>query len=594
MDEEVPDSDGEEYLPLQPKLVTPFTPAAAVPTDSISPFSAAKAVASTKDPISSSSSDVRPPRPRPKPTYKGAPGHPSNLAETSLIGSFSDSVPSSLSDRVKMRNRVVSKVSAPDSTSSSSHRPAVVSTDVIEIDSSEDELISNPKPKAASNKKPAAKSKGSRLTTSSSSSNVPMPSPRQPSPNLPTTIPFPSQLPPSDPFPQSTGMSRYHPEHEGDGEGSIPPIATLTAAGDTSFEPDSSPSRRKEKARPKPKPKPKKPKPPVPDSQDQLQYDFEADGFGGNRDTRMMPPPLDPPTIPLVIRLPPVARPSTSLTASASNPDTLPDLLTGAPSDKPPKKRKKKADDSDKEKPPKKPRVKKAKKDAEGGEAGGEDKSKKKGKGKEKEEFKSAEFITDEDDPVAPGDAAPLVPPPLPSLMDGVLGGASAHKPVSIISIPDSQADEEELVPLRKRKRATEEDEDNAADRNAEDTGKEATTVKKNKKVKTAGATVDKTKKKAPAKKAKGRTVLSDDEEDGAGGEAPVPFDTMVVNSGEPIPDTTKTDPPTQTGSDVGDEAPQAKVKPAKKKKVAKKTVVSESEDEGDEAFQNKPNVSKI
>jgi hypothetical protein len=49
--------------------------------------------------------------------------------------------------------------------------------------------------------------------------------------------------------------------------------------------------------------------------------------------------------------------------------------------------------------------------------------------------------------------------------------------------------------------------------------------------------------------------------------------------------------PPPLSESEAGDETREENVKPAKKKK-AKKTVVSDSEGEGDDAFQNKPNVS--
>ncbi|KAJ6576644.1 hypothetical protein DFH09DRAFT_1452253 [Mycena vulgaris] len=589
-EEEVPDSDTEEYLPLHPNPVqtTTSTPTAPAPRDSISPFSAVKAVASTKDSISTSSSVPRP-RPKPKPTYKGAAG--SKPADTSLIASFPE-IMSSLSDRVKMRNRATPKTSISDAiSSSSSRRPAViVSSDVIEIADSEDELDLNSKSKGAFKKKPGSKFNGSALPTSSFSSNMPMPSPRQPAPILRTTIPS-SDLPPSDPFPQSTGMTRYQPEHDGDDEGFVPPIATLTAAGDTSFEPlDSSPSRfahRKETARPKPKPKPKKPKPPAPDNHDELR---QEERFGG-RDMHMMGPPFIPHASPVAPPLPPVAGPSSS--TAAAPPDPLPNLLAtiGAPSGKAPKKRKKQGDDEgEKEKPVKKPRTKKAKKDAEGGEGGGEDKPKKKGKGKEKEkeEFKSREFIDDdEDEDVPPAGGAP--PLPLPSLMDGVVPGGvggSSNKPMSVTSIPDSQADEE-LVPL-KRKR-TEGDEADVAESKGNGAATPAT-GKKNKKAKTAGVGVEKTKKKGPAKKAKGRTVMSDDEEDATGGEPPVPADVMPAGS---VPNRLKTTPPAQTESDVGDDAPQAKVKPAKKKQ-AKKTVVSESEGEGDDAFQNKPDVSTI
>ncbi|KAJ7707528.1 hypothetical protein B0H17DRAFT_1032983 [Mycena rosella] len=169
--------------------------------------------------------------------------------------------------------------------------------------------------------------------------------------------------------------------------------------------------------------------------------------------------------------------------------------------------------------------------------------------------------------------------------MDGVISGGASSKPVSVVSIPDSQPDEE-LAPLigEKRKRDVDDDED-AAYQKPESKGKGATAGKKTKKAKTAGGTVDKTKKKGLAKKAKGRTVVSEDEEDGAGGEASVP---AVV----PETDASKTPPPAaQTNLDAADEVPPIlKIKIPKRKPTAKKTVVSESEGEGDDnPFQNKP-----
>ncbi|KAJ7104000.1 hypothetical protein B0H15DRAFT_808021 [Mycena belliarum] len=623
MDEEVPDSDAEEYLPMQPLVqAVPFTPASVALTDAISPFSVAKAVASTQDPISSSS-NVRPPRPRPKPTYKGAPGHPSNLADTSVIESFSDTVPSSLSDRVKTRRRGGKALAL---SPSSSGRPAVTS-DVIEIESSDDELNANLDFKAASIKKQVPEAV---ITTSSSISR---PSSHQHTPYLPTTVPFPSPLPPSDPFPQSTGTSRYVLAHDLDREGAIPPIATLSAAGDTSFEVDSSPGRRKATTRPRPKPKPKKPKPPAPLQHDELRYDFGAVGS----DTRVMPPPLVPRTSPTATAAPPVAGPSTGLA-----PGPLPDLVDSmvAPPSKPAKKRKKQTgDEGEKEKPAKKPRAKKVKKDVEGEEGGG-GKPKKNGKGKEKEkeEFKSAEFITeeDDDDPLPRGG---VLAPALPSLMDGVLGGFSGDKPISVISIPDSQADDE-LAPLlvgEKRKRAaesaeevaagrrrknvdtaaekskkkpahktakalvvlSEDEEDDAGggssaraddvDSNAvntapplqansnEETGKGATSANKSKKAPSTDATVDRTKKKVPSKRAKGMAVLSDDEEDDTGG-ATVPH-SLADSSIKPRT-------PSQTYSNEGHELTPVQGKSVKKKQAAKKKAVSDSEEDGD--FQDK------
>ncbi|KAF7336765.1 hypothetical protein MVEN_02111700 [Mycena venus] len=187
--------------------------------------------------------------------------------------------------------------------------------------------------------------------------------------------------------------------------------------------------------------------------------------------------------------------------------------------------------------------------------------------------------------------------------VDVPAAGPSGSKPVSVISIPESQADEEELPPVigEKRKRVDEEKDDRIATNN----GKAKTTDKKSKKAKTATATADKTKKKGPAKKAKGRTVMSDDEDGGA----------MVV---DPEPPASTTAPPPQTTvvsePEVGDEenAKPAKSKRAKKfvvsdsdgegesreeivkpaKKPTKKAVISESEGEGNDPFENKPNVS--
>jgi hypothetical protein len=133
-----------------------------------------------------------------------------------------------------------------------------------------------------------------------------------------------------------------------------------------------------------------------------------------------------------------------------------------------------------------------------------------------------------------------------------------------------------------KRKRVDEEEDDSAFG-NATNV-KAKTTEKKSKKAKLATAKVDKTKKKGPAKRAKGRTVMSDDEGGGPGGEV----DAMVVDLHGP---SSSVAPPPLSESEAGDETREENVKPAKKKK-AKKTVVSDSEGEGDDAFQNKPNVS--
>ncbi|KAJ6623974.1 hypothetical protein B0H10DRAFT_2008032 [Mycena sp. CBHHK59/15] len=230
--EVIADSEGEEYLPMPPKLV--HQPVAVVPAtiESISSFSAHATVASTKDAISSSSSAPPRERPRPRPIFKGASGNSSIIKDSPGIDSFSDQIPSSLSDRVKMRKRVAPRpaTSGPESISSASSRKAAVtvSSDVIEIPDSDDDdelNISHPSP----NPRSKFTSKVSPLATSSSSSSafLPMPSPQHPVPRrLNSSIPFelvPSQLqlPPSDPFPPSTGTSRYQP---GDSDDFVPPI----------------------------------------------------------------------------------------------------------------------------------------------------------------------------------------------------------------------------------------------------------------------------------------------------------------------------------------------------------------------------------
>ncbi|KAJ7903322.1 hypothetical protein B0H14DRAFT_938174 [Mycena olivaceomarginata] len=162
----------------------------------------------------------------------------------------------------------------------------------------------------------------------------------------------------------------------------------------------------------------------------------------------------------------------------------------GAPPAKPPKKSRKKKEkgaeegEAEREKPAKKPRTKKVKAGAgvEAGEEGGSGQEKpmpkKKqgtGKGKEKEKaFTSAEFIQSEDDD-EPVDGA-LPPPPLRSLVD--VAGLS-EKPVSVISIPDSQPDEEELTLVvgEKRKRVDE----GEGDDGAVDDGKAKTNSEKEK-----------------------------------------------------------------------------------------------------------------
>ncbi|KAJ6507962.1 hypothetical protein C8R47DRAFT_63798 [Mycena vitilis] len=581
MDEDVPDSDGEEYLPMVPNPMRRTTPPAP-PTDSIASFSA-KPVA--QEPISSSSSGAPRARPKPRPTFKGtaaAAARPTAPGDSSVIETYSSI---SLSERVKIRVRGPAK-STPETASSSVRR--IITSPIIEIDDSDDELAmleDKPRPK------------GSAIASSSSSNGPRMPSPNQPAPKrapLPAPFPFASSpLPPSDPFPHSTATNRDQPEY-GDGEDFVPPIATLTAAGDTSFDPASPPSIRKEKSKPRPKPKPKT-KAPVTDLLNELLDDLEGQGSGRTAGT-MLPPHI--PDEALV--LPDGAGPSS---APAPGDGAAP---TAAPAAKPPKKSRKKQGAVDGEKAAKKPRAKKAKKDVtvEGGEEGAAPKKKGKGKEKEKEVFKSAEYIEDSDEEDAPTPLIIRVPPlslHSPMDVDKLAAGPSGAKPPSVISIPDSQPDEE-LMPAvgEKRKRVDEGEDDFAPDNNR----KAKTAEKKSKKAKTdAGTgTVEKVKKKVPAKKAKAKTVMSDDDEGGA-----VDADAMVVDL---VGSGSKTAPPAPSGSDAGEERIVKPVKnkkakktvlsdsegegngePVKKKKV-KKTVLSDSEGEGDDAFKNKPDVS--
>ncbi|KAF7374743.1 hypothetical protein MSAN_00359800 [Mycena sanguinolenta] len=379
--------------------------------------------------------------------------------------------------------------------------------------------------------------------------------------------PFPyasSPLPPSDPFPSSTASTRYQGEHEYGGE-SVPPITTLAAA---SADHASSPPREE---RPKPKSLKvtlKLPKPPSSDDVDELDA-FEGEGSGEGADAMM--PPL------------PIFGASSTAAETAS-----------APPAKAPKKSRKKHGADEGEKPPKKPRAKKAKTDE-----NGQEKPKKKGKGKEKEKeavYKSAEFIPDDADDDEPADGVPL--PPMD--VDVPVAGPSTSKPVSVMSIPDSQADEE-LTPLIDEKRdMADKGDGGAVDGNAANKGKVKGTEKKSKKAKTATVTVDKAKKR-PAKKAKGKTVVSD-EEDGA-----ADANAMMVDSTTPPPDMI---PSLQDVLEsVGeDDAKMEKVKVVKIRKIKKtvmtdsegeedvrpakkaKTKVVQSDSEGDDQFQNKPN----
>ncbi|KAF7327915.1 hypothetical protein MKEN_00371500 [Mycena kentingensis (nom. inval.)] len=129
--------------------------------------------------------------------------------------------------------------------------------------------------------------------------------------------------------------------------------------------------------------------------------------------------------------------------------------LSPLPAPKPPVKRKKKAAEEDSgEKPAKRPRAKKAKKDAAADGAPAKPKGQRKKKEEAQKEFKSMEFIDDSGSDVE--EMAPL-PPLFP------------QKPVSTLSVPDSQGDDELLVLSAKRKRVEAED-----DLASDDGGKKA------------------------------------------------------------------------------------------------------------------------
>ncbi|KAJ7364219.1 hypothetical protein DFH08DRAFT_1016306 [Mycena albidolilacea] len=549
-DDAVPDSEGEEYLPVVRNPVKK-TPA---PTDSISSFPV-KPVPSTKESISSSSSAAPPKaRPKPKPLFKGAPAAVARPAagDSSIIESYSGMT---ASERVKMRSRGALKPSTPDLISTPATRMPV-SSEIVDISDSDDELAfakAKPRPKVH------AKASASTASSPSSSNGPPMPSPNQLAPKRPTLPPpFPyasSPLPASDVFPLSTATTHQPP----DDDDFVPPIVTLTTSV------VSSPSVSKTQKLTIKLP------PLKPPSSDRFDSFDELDDRGGG-----MAPPLHP-----TGAFPVDPGPSSSSAGPATD---------GAPPAKPPKKSRKKKEkgaeegEAEREKPAKKPRTKKVKAGA-GAEEGGSEQEKpmpkKKqgtgtGKGKEKEKaFPSAEFIQSEDDD-EPVDGAL---PPLRSLVD--VAGLS-EKPISVISIPDSQPDEEELTLVvgEKRKRVDEGERDDGAaygDSEAVDDGKAKTDAKKkSKKVKTALApaattpAVDKGKtKKGPAKKAKRKTVMSD-EEGGAvsGGEGAT---TVLDSEGAPA------SPPQTTVVDETRE--DEKLKPAKSKKT-RKTVVSDSDGE--------------
>ncbi|KAF7312471.1 hypothetical protein MIND_00260700 [Mycena indigotica] len=202
---------------------------------------------------------------------------------------------------------------------------------------------------------------------------------------------------------------------------------------------------------------------------------------------------------------------------------------------KPPKKPRKKKD-TDGEKPPRKPRTKKSK----NGDDDNAEKPTKKRKEKEKEkQFTSAEFVADSDD--NDGDRLPLANPisePIP--------GPSRSKPISTVSVPDSQPDEELVLPIVSAKRKRE------VDQGAGSSGKDA------KKAKVASAEEPKSKKVA-VKKGKRKAIITDDEDDEG--------DFITANLVER---------PDEGDIDMGPELP-GRSKPLKKK--TKNTVVSDSED---------------
>ncbi|KAJ7285162.1 hypothetical protein C8J57DRAFT_710671 [Mycena rebaudengoi] len=489
----------------------------------------------------------------------------------------SDLLSSTLSDRVKMRKRVAPKasISGPESISSASPFPkAAVAGDVIEISSSDDELNLDSKRAKPATSKSRSKYNVSPLGAFSSSA-FPFPSSNDPALKK-TGNPIPFGL---APFPQYSN-SRHEQQDD-----FVPPIATLGGSEDTSYDLQPSPSDLPaRKDREKGKSRVKTVKLLLPNHEDQL-FDTDAEEHGDS-DARRMPPPLLPHDSD---RLPPVI-PGPS---SASGPAAV--VPADTISTKPPQKRshkKKVADDG--EKPAKKPRAKKGKKDGEGVDAGEQEKPKakaKKGKGKDKEVevFKSTEFVVDSsDNEENPQTRVEPVLPHLPMEVDTPIGGPSVEKPISAISIPDSQPDEELLATTKKRKSSVANDDGGAVDADVEEA---AATQKKSKKAKIAGVDAEKKKKKAPAKKAKAKTVVSDDEEGDAGGVESLPQDKMDVDA--PVQDEDKTGQEPQHGpvSDPevdADEPPQNKLKKGKRKQ-AKKMVLSESEGEDDEVALTKP-----
>ncbi|KAK7016288.1 hypothetical protein R3P38DRAFT_1398073 [Favolaschia claudopus] len=493
-DERIADSEGEEeYLPLAPP---PRLPASAVPTDVISSFPV-NPVASAQDSISSPSTVTPSARPRPKPVWKGAPGAAPrpNPGDSSVIESYSGT---NASERLKIRS------------GGASRPPIQSSSEVIELSDSDDDELAFPK-----NQVPKAS------TSSALPSSNRLPSPRQPvlkRPPLPPAYPLASSpLPPSDPFsiPSSTALYQQNSRDE-----ELPPIVTLPGATETGS--DSALSQRISNPPLKIKIKVGKPSSSSPAGNGEID---------GQRSDGAAPDPSVPSTGPA------------ALTS---------DIL----SSKAPKKSRKKQDG---EKPAPKPRAKKPKGDLEGGAEGGQDKPKKKRKGKEKEtvEFKSAEFVHDEDDepglpiekvqpPPKPkkgkgkekeqsvfksaefihdedeDDPIPPIPPASPSLHSPPASGGPARipsiqKPASIVSIPDSQPDEE-LLPLvnAKRKRVGDADEDA---NHSEDLG-EVPLQKKSKKAKTATQSREKSKKKGEAKRAKGKTTVPSNPDDVSDNEA--------------------------------------------------------------------------
>ncbi|KAJ7721754.1 hypothetical protein B0H14DRAFT_584465 [Mycena olivaceomarginata] len=212
-DDTVPDSEGEEYLPVVRNPVKK-TPA---PTDSITSFPV-KPVPSTKESILSSSSAAPPEaRPKPKPLFKGAPAAVARPAagDSSVIESYSGMT---ASERVKMRSRGTLQPSTLDLISTPATRMPVSSSEIVDISSDSDDELTIAK------RKPRPKASSPTASSSSSSNGPPMPSLNQPAPKR-AALPSPyasSPLPASDALPLSTAATHQPPDDV------MPPIVTLT------------------------------------------------------------------------------------------------------------------------------------------------------------------------------------------------------------------------------------------------------------------------------------------------------------------------------------------------------------------------------